>query len=89
MGVPAKCAGVSAGGRWQVVATSSCLLPPSLPTIFGLLVAGCRDKWQELIEFIFEKVGAHRVPTSPKGIRGPEGARRKEKFTKWNRAKYV
>ena len=31
-------------------------------------------------------MGAHRVPISPKGIIGPEGARRKEKFTKWNRA---
>ena len=28
--------------------------------------------------FPFLKVGAHRVPTSPKGIRGPEGARIKE-----------
>ena len=31
---------------------------------------------EEIISFL--KVGAHRVPTSPKGIRGPEGARIKE-----------
>ena len=31
---------------------------------------------EEIISFL--KVGAHRVPTSPKGIIGPEGARRKE-----------
>ena len=35
------------------------------------------------------KMGAHRVPISPKGIRGPEGARIKKLITKWNRAKYV
>ena len=39
---------------------------------------------EEIISFL--KVGAHRVPTSPKGIRGPEGARKKRKLTKWNRA---
>ena len=42
---------------------------------------------EEIIYFL--KVGAHRVPTSPKGIRGPEGARIKRKLRKWNRAKYV
>ena len=31
-------------------------------------------------------MGAHRVPISPKGIRGPEGARIKKLITKWNRA---
>ena len=34
----------------------------------------------------FLKMGAHRVPISPKGIIGPEGARIKRKLTKWNRA---
>ena len=31
-------------------------------------------------------MGAHRVPISPKGIIGPEGARIKKLITKWNRA---
>ena len=47
--------------------------------------------------FIFEKwvphrgahMGAHRVPISPKGIRGPEGARKKKKTHEVEPSEYV
>jgi len=60
MGGLAKCAGVSAGGRWWLHRD---LLPPSPPTYVVSWWLGAGGNGQELIDFIFEKWVPHRVPT--------------------------
>ena len=60
-----------------------------LVCIWGMGSPHVRDQRTHQIYFL--KSGCPiGYPYAPEGgIRGPEGARRKEKFTKWNRAKYV